>query len=108
MSETELRRMFDQASRFCEAHFATYGEISPMWHAVTSSDETIIEPHPIYLVDKDIAMALVRAFFDARDVVRYVNIGEAWTLTLCSQTTRRRKATSSASPTSMRTAAGFC
>jgi hypothetical protein len=108
MSETELRRMFDQASRFCEAHFATYGEISPMWHAVTSSDETIIEPHPIYLVDKDIAMALVRAFFDARDVVRYVYIGEAWTLTLCSQTTRRRKATSSASPTSMRTAAGFC
>jgi hypothetical protein len=80
MSETELRRMFDQASRFCEAHFATYGEISPMWHAVTSSDETIIEPHPIYLVDKDIAMALVRAFFDARDVVRYVYIGEAWTL----------------------------
>ena len=67
--------MFDQASRFCEAHFARHGEIMPMWHAVTSSGETIIEPHPIYLVE-----ALVRAFFDARDVVRYVYIGEAWTL----------------------------
>ncbi len=79
MSEKELRRMFDRASQFCEAHFATRGEIAPMWHAVTSEGETIIEPHPI-LLGKDIAMVLIRAFFDAKDVVRYVYIGEAWTL----------------------------
>jgi hypothetical protein len=79
MSEKELRRMFDRASQFCEAHFANRGEIAPMWHAVTSKGETIIEPHPIQL-GKDIAMVLIRAFFDAKDVVRYVYIGEAWTL----------------------------
>jgi hypothetical protein len=32
MSEKELRRMFDRASQFCEAHFAVRGEIAPMWH----------------------------------------------------------------------------
>jgi hypothetical protein len=79
MSEKELRRMFDRASQFCEAHFAKRGEIAPMWHAVTSSGETIIEPHPGYL-GKDLAMVMIRAFFKAKDVVRYVYIGEAWTL----------------------------
>ncbi|WP_166304646.1 hypothetical protein [Bradyrhizobium sp. 2S1] len=79
MSETRLRQMFDRASQFCEAHFAAFGEITPMWHAVTSSGETIIEQHPGYL-GKDIAMVVIRAFFDAKDVVRYVYIGEAWTL----------------------------
>jgi hypothetical protein len=79
MSEKELRRMFDRASQFCEAHFAVRGEIAPMWHAVTSTGETIIEPHPTFL-GKDIAMVMIRAFFDAKDVVRYVYIGEAWTL----------------------------
>ncbi|WP_338822091.1 hypothetical protein WDM22_38390 [Bradyrhizobium septentrionale] len=50
-----------------------------MWHAVTSEGETIIEQHPGYL-GKDVAMVLIRAFFDAKDVVRCVYIGEAWTL----------------------------
>lgn len=79
MSEEQLRSMFDRASQFCEAHFAAHGEITPMWHAVTSEGETIIEQHPGFL-GKDIAMVLIRAFFDAKDVVRYVYIGEAWTL----------------------------
>jgi hypothetical protein len=75
MSGKELRRMFNRASRFCEAHFARRGEIAPMWHAVTSEGENIIEPHPGYLA-KDLAMVMIRAFFDAKDVVRYVYIGD--------------------------------
>jgi hypothetical protein len=79
MSERELRRMLDYASEFCDRQFAKKKEIAPMWHAITAAGETIIEPHPTYL-GKDMAAAMIRAFFDMRDVVRYVYIGEAWTL----------------------------
>ena len=79
MSENELRRMLDHASAFCDRHFAKKGEIAPMWHAVTAGGQTIIEPHPTYL-GKDMAAAMIRSFFDLRDVIRYVYIGEAWTL----------------------------
>jgi hypothetical protein len=79
MSEKQLRQMFDRASQFCDAHFASRGEIAPMWHAVTSTDEHLIEAHPTFL-GKDLAMVMIRVFFKATDVVRYVYIGEAWTL----------------------------
>ena len=79
MSEKELRWMLDRASRLCEAQFAKRGEIAPIWHAITSSGETLIEPHPMIL-GKDLAMVMIRSFFKAKDVVRYVYIGEAWTL----------------------------
>jgi hypothetical protein len=79
MSERELRAMLAHASAFCEKHFALKGEIAPMWHAITSDGRTVIEPHPVEL-GKDLAAAMMRTFFDLRDVVRYVYIGEAWTL----------------------------
>jgi hypothetical protein len=79
VSEQELRRMLDYASEFCERQFAKKGEIAPMWHAVTVDGQKIIEPHPTYL-GKDMAAAMIRSFFDLRDVIRYVYIGEAWTL----------------------------
>jgi len=79
MSEKQLRLMFYRASQFCDAHFAQRGEIAPMWHAVTSTGRHLIEPHPTFL-GKDMAMLMVRAFFKVEDVVRYVYVGEAWTL----------------------------
>lgn len=79
MSERDLRLMLEQASGFCERLFAKKREIAPMWHAVTSAGETIIEPHPTML-SKDMGAAVMRAFFDFKDVVRYVYVGEAWTL----------------------------
>lgn len=79
MSERELRTMFDHASAFCDKAMASRGEIAPLWHAITSSGETIIEPHPTWL-GKDMAAAAIRAMFELCDVVRYIYIGEAWTL----------------------------
>ena len=79
MSERDLRRMLEQASEFCERQFAKKHEIAPMWHAVTSAGEMIFEPHPTSL-SKDMGAAVIRAFFDFKDVVRYVYVGEAWTL----------------------------
>ena len=78
MSEKELRKMIDHASAFCERHFAAKGEIAPMWHFINAKGEQFIEPHPPF--DKDTSMALIRALFDLNDVVRYIYMGEAWTL----------------------------
>lgn len=79
MSETELRRMIDAVSRFAETEFARTREIVPMFHAITATGQTVIEPWPVYL-GKDAAAALMRQFFAAADVVRYVYVNEAWTL----------------------------
>jgi hypothetical protein len=79
MSERELRNMIAYASAFCVRHFALKGEIAPMWHAITSNGETMIEAHPCEL-GKDLAAAMIRQWFDLIDAVRYVYIGEAWTL----------------------------
>jgi hypothetical protein len=78
MSEKQLRAMLAYASDFCERRFAEHGEIVPMWHAVTASGENIIQPRPP--LDKDTAVAMIRALFEIRNVVRYVFFDEAWTL----------------------------
>jgi hypothetical protein len=78
MSEKQLRDLITFASEFCDRQFAAKGVIYPRWHAVTSSGEQFYETSP--LLDKDLAVAMIRALFDLRDVVRYVFIDEAWTL----------------------------
>ena len=79
MSGQQLQQMLDGASEFCQAQFDKCGEVVPIWHAITSDGQEVIEPHPFFL-GKEIAMALIRALFDVRDVVRYVYMREAWTL----------------------------
>jgi hypothetical protein len=78
MSEKQLRDMIAFASVQCDRIFATTGVLHPLWHAVTSSGETLIETPPFN--DKDMAVAMIRALFDLKDVVRYVFVDEAWTL----------------------------
>lgn len=78
MSEKELRDMMDYASRLCERRFAKTGVIYPMWHAVAGNGEDLIFPGPPG--NKDTSVAIVRALFELRDVVRYVLMDEAWTL----------------------------
>jgi hypothetical protein len=79
MSEDQLRGMVHHASHFCQRCFALRGEIAPMWHYVTSSGEQFLELQPPG--NKDVAMAMIRVLFDLHDAVRYVYMGEAWTLT---------------------------
>jgi hypothetical protein len=78
MSEKQLRDLIAFASDFCDRIFKAKGEIYPMWHAVTSDGKDIPIVSP--LEDKDLSVAMIRALFDLRDVVRYVYIDEAWTL----------------------------
>jgi hypothetical protein len=78
MSEQQLRELIAFASDFCDRMFAAKGVIYPMWHAVTSSGEQFVETTTFD--DKDLSVAMIRALFDIRDVVRYVFMDEAWTL----------------------------
>lgn len=80
MSASDLRAMLDYASRFAERQFNRAGEVRPMWHAVTRGGESLIMPPPIGAANKDESVALMRALFELRDVVRYLFLDEAWTL----------------------------
>ena len=79
MSEQQLRQMLEIASVHCERVFAREGEVVPMWHAVNASGDHLIEPHPT-MFEKPLAAALMRALFEVLDVVRYVYVGEGWTV----------------------------
>jgi hypothetical protein len=78
MSEKQLRELIAFTSGQCDKIFARTGVIYPMWHAITSAGESFIETPRFD--DKDVAVAMIRALFDLKDVVRYVFIDEAWTL----------------------------
>ena len=78
MSERELRDLIAYASEFCDRYFADHRAVHPIWLAVTSSGEQFWEVSP--LPDKDLSIAMIRALFHIRDVVRYVFVDEAWTV----------------------------
>jgi hypothetical protein len=78
MSEQQLLDMIDYASSFAEKLFAAKGEIRPRYHAVTANEEVLVVPAPSR--DKDTGVAMVRALFIDRHVVRYVFLDEAWML----------------------------
>jgi hypothetical protein len=90
MSEKQLRELIAFASGQCDKLFAREGIIYPMWHAITSTGETLIETPPFD--NKDLAVAMIRALFDLRDVVRYVFVDEAWTLSRMLQPNEEEKA----------------
>jgi hypothetical protein len=56
--------------------FHLRGQISPMWIAVTRAGERLMAPSP--RPDNDEAVAMLRAIFEQRDVVRCVFIYAAW------------------------------
>lgn len=71
-----FRDFIDKASADIDRVFRNTGAIRPMWHAVALDGEELVFPAPS--PDKDTAVAMVRALFELRDVVRYVFIDEAW------------------------------
>jgi len=76
MPAETLRNFVDVASRNVDHIFRRNGIVRPMWHAVARDGEELVFPTPH--TDKDIAVAMVRALFELRDVVRYVLVDEAW------------------------------
>ena len=75
----ELRKMIEHASTWAEKRFRKKGELSPMWHAVDADGRHYLMPAPP-CDSKDLSVALVRAVFEASNIVRCVFIDEAWVL----------------------------
>jgi hypothetical protein len=52
--------------------------VAPLWFGITATGESfdLEPPHP----DKDFSVAMIRAYFALRNVVRYIYICEAWTV----------------------------
>jgi hypothetical protein len=78
MSEAQLRAMIDLVSEAAERRFKECGYVAPVWYAITADGEQLAMTPPT--PDKDFNAVLIRAAFEAADVVRYVFIDEAWTL----------------------------
>jgi hypothetical protein len=78
MSEKDLREMIELASKASELSFKQTGMVAPTWYAIAAGGDLfeLPPPHP----NKDLALVMVRAFFEIRDVVRYVFVDEAWTI----------------------------
>lgn len=71
--------MITQASPGVEAIFLKNGRMLPMYDALTRDGDRLIF-HPPHR-DKETAIAMVRALFEAKDVVAYLFVDEAWALT---------------------------
>jgi hypothetical protein len=74
----DLKKLINVASTTAEKVFHKTGEVLPMWHAVKANGQAIIIPS--LSDDKDVAVGLVKAFFELEAVEAYVFISEAWIL----------------------------
>jgi hypothetical protein len=74
----DLKKLINVAATGAEKIFYKTGRVLPMWHAVKSNGQAIIIPS--LSDDKDVAVALVKAFFELENVEAYVFISEAWVL----------------------------
>jgi hypothetical protein len=83
MSEQQLLDLVEMISNAADSEFAARGAVPATWVAVTAAGEKMVQRPPTD--DKDFNAALMRALFEAADVVRYVYVDEAWTLTSTSK-----------------------
>jgi hypothetical protein len=75
---SELRALFEFADKQSVRIFRQNGRILPMYHAITEDGTNFVTPP--FSDNKDEAVAVIRAMFQVRKVVRYVFIDEAWIL----------------------------
>jgi hypothetical protein len=80
MIEPATRELITIASELIEEAFRRTGVMRPMYHVVHADGrQEIIQAPPL---DKDTAVALMRAYFSIADIRRYVMIDECWRLDL--------------------------
>ena len=72
----DLKSMIEFASVQAEKLFRKDGVLYPLYHAITATGDTVIlNPPP---GDKDLSIALIKAWFELNEIDRYVYIDEAW------------------------------
>jgi hypothetical protein len=75
-ADDPLRVLIEAASSAIGKSFSVRGCVTPMYHAETrAGDVFLLDDLP---GDKNLAVMLVRAFFELKDVVRFVFMDEAW------------------------------
>jgi hypothetical protein len=75
---TDLKSLIEFASTQAEKIYRKTRVIHPMFHAISTSGENkILTPS---LDDKDMAVAMIKAWFVLEDIAVYVFIDEAWIL----------------------------
>lgn len=75
-----LEALVHTASMAAEKLFNQHGSVGPLYFMIQASGESIITAPPSP-EDKDLSAAMMRAIMELRDVVRYVLVNEAWTIT---------------------------
>jgi len=78
MMTPELRKMMEFAGEQSAKLFQRDGQLQRIYHMVRRNGDTVVMPAPPG--DKDTSTALVRAFMELSEVVRYIVMDEAWTL----------------------------
>jgi len=75
---TDLKSLIEFASKNAEKIFRKQGAIYPMYHAIDARGEhKILTPQ---MDDKDVSVAMVKAWFALEGIDRYIFIDEAWIL----------------------------
>ena len=74
----ELRKMMEFAGEQVAKLFQRDGELRRIYHMILRNGDTVVMPAPPG--DKDTSVAMVRAYMELNDVVRYIVMDECWTL----------------------------
>lgn len=81
MSEAQLRGMINEASALCDRLFSTTKEMAPTWLCIAGDGTRFVRVTPWRNNrEKDFAVQLLKEFFQTANIVRYVQISEAWAL----------------------------
>jgi len=72
----ELKELMDFACNAGSATFLRHGQLRPVYHLIKRDGESVVmgAPHP----NKDLAVAMLKAYMQINDIVRYVMMSEAW------------------------------
>jgi hypothetical protein len=72
----DLKSMIEFASTQAEKLFKKQGAIYPLYHAIrTTGESVVLNPPP---GDKDLSVALIKAWLALENIDRYVFMDEAW------------------------------
>ena len=75
---TDLKSLIEFASEQAEKIFRKQGVLYPLYHAIKRNGDTVILTPE--MENKDIGVAMVKAWFEIEDIDRYVFMNEAWIL----------------------------
>ena len=78
---SDLKSLIEHAAQFAAMVFRDKGSVAPMWICEQANGERFVVGSPWSSDnEKDLAVEALRVLFQQQQVVRYVNMVEAWTV----------------------------